>query len=204
MLLIIDNYDSFVYNIIHVLNLPENEFIVRRNDEITIDEINNMNISAIIISPGPMSPKEAGISNDIIRVFYDKIPILGICLGHECIGEVFGGKLTQCNEIIHGEADELILSDSKLYEGLPDRIMGARYHSLKIDEKTFMSNELRVNAILKNGTIMGIEHNQFPLYGVQFHPESILTGQDGKRILDNFIKISQSFEKIHCDSLSQL
>ena len=204
MLLIIDNYDSFVYNIIHVLNLPEKDFIVRRNDEITIDEISNMNISAIIISPGPMSPKEAGISNDIIRVFYDKIPILGICLGHECIGEVFGGKLTQCDEIIHGEADEIILSASKLYEGLSDRIMGARYHSLKIDENTFITNELRVNAILKNGTIMGIEHNQFPLYGVQFHPESILTGSDGKRILDNFVRISKAFEKTQCASFSQL
>ena len=102
MLLIIDNYDSFVYNIIHVLNLPENKFIVRRNDEITIDEIDNGGVNAIIISPGPMTPKEAGISNDIIRKFYNKIPILGICLGHECIGEVFGGALTQCEEIIHG------------------------------------------------------------------------------------------------------
>lgn len=195
MLLIIDNYDSFVYNIIHVLNLPENKFIVRRNDEITIDEIDNGGVNAIIISPGPMTPKEAGISNDIIRKFYKQIPILGICLGHECIGEVFGGALTQCEEIIHGEADDIILSESKLYEGLPGSIMGARYHSLKIDGKTFKSDEIHVNARLKNGTIMGIEHNQYPLYGVQFHPESILTGQAGKTILNNFVKISDSFRK---------
>mgnify|MGYP004579577161 CR=1 FL=1 len=201
MLLIIDNYDSFVYNIIHVLNLPESDFVVRRNDEITIDEIYDMRVSSIIISPGPMSPKEAGISNDIIKEFYDKVPILGICLGHECIGEVFGGTLIQCEEIIHGEADEIILSVSNLYEGLSDKILGARYHSLKIDETTFACNEIRVNAILNNGTIMGIEHNKYPLYGVQFHPESILTGLNGKKILDNFMKISDDFNA-HCNAVS--
>lgn len=197
MVLIIDNYDSFVYNIIHFLALPESEFTVVRNDRITTDTIRNMidrkEIDCIIISPGPMSPQKAGVSNDIIREFYQHIPILGICLGHECIGDVFGCKITQCKEIIHGESDTLYLEDSPLYQGLPKQIQGARYHSLRIDENGFNSDELIVDATLKDGTIMGVRHREYPLLGVQYHPESILTGENGKIILHNFIRFSKTY-----------
>ena len=195
MLLIIDNYDSFVYNIIHVIGLPEDEFTVRRNDQITADEIEKAGFDSVIISPGPMTPDQAGVSNEVIRRFCGKLPILGICLGHECIGKVFGSRVEQCPEIIHGEADEIILSGSRLYKDLPGKIMGARYHSLRLNEDTLDKNAFLVNARLKDGTIMGIEHKTAPLFGVQFHPESILTGENGKKILDNFMEISREFRR---------
>lgn len=199
MVLIIDNYDSFVYNIIHFLALPESDFTVVRNDCITVNEISGMidrkEIDSIIISPGPMSPKKAGISNDIIREFYKKIPIFGICLGHECIGDVFGCNITQCQEIIHGEKDDVYLCQSPLYIGLPGQIKVARYHSLRIDEVGFNFDELTVDAKLKDGTIMGVHHIKYPLFGVQYHPESILTGENGKTILHNFINFSKKYSK---------
>ncbi len=199
MVLIIDNYDSFVYNIIHYLSLPENEYKVLRNDCITIEEIKDMIdkeiISCVIISPGPMSPKKAGISNDIIKNFYQIIPILGICLGHECIGDVFGCDIVQCKKIIHGEADILYLDYSPIYDGLEKQIKGARYHSLCIDSNNFNYDELIIDAKLKDGTIMGVRHRRFPLFGVQYHPESILTGENGKKILHNFINFSKKFNE---------
>ncbi len=199
MVLIIDNYDSFVYNIVHFLELPESEFLVVRNDRITVKEIEGMiasrKIDCIIISPGPMSPKNAGISNDVLREFYKKIPILGVCLGHECIGEVFGCRITQCGQIIHGEADDLYLEESPLYQGLSKQIKGARYHSLCIEESSFNHEELIIDARLKDGTIMGCRHRRYPLFGVQYHPESILTGENGKTILHNFINFSREYLK---------
>ena len=195
MVLIIDNYDSFVYNILHFLALPETEYMVVRNDGISVEEIQKLiddgKIYSIIISPGPMSPLDAGISNEVIRSFYKKIPILGICLGHECIGHVFGCKIVQCKEIIHGETDDLYLEDSPIYQGLGNCIKGARYHSLCIGENGFNSEELIIDARLKDGTIMGVRHRCYPLFGLQYHPESILTGENGKKILKNFIDFSK-------------
>lgn len=197
MVFIIDNYDSFVYNIVHFLALPEDQFRVVRNDRITVEEIRELidrkAIDCIIISPGPMSPKNAGISNDVIRHFYKEIPILGVCLGHECIGEVFGCRIVQCGQIVHGESDDLYLSESPLYEGVGSRIKGARYHSLCIGEEGFNHRDLVVDARLKDGTIMGLRHREYPLFGVQYHPESILTGENGKVILHNFIRFSKSY-----------
>ena len=197
MVLIIDNYDSFVYNIVHFLAFPESEFMIVRNDQITVKEIKDMivsrNISCIIISPGPMSPPNAGISKDIIKNFFKVIPILGICLGHECIGDVFGCTIMQCKEIVHGESDTVILGDSPIYQGLNREIMGARYHSLCIDENNFNFDELIVDARLRDGTIMGVRHRKYPLFGVQYHPESILTGDNGKIILHNFINYSKKY-----------
>lgn len=197
MVLIIDNYDSFVYNIIHFLELPESDFSVVRNDCITIEKIRGMiekkDIECIIISPGPMSPRMAGISNDIIREFYKKIPILGVCLGHECIGDVFECKITRCRDIVHGESDIVYLENSPLYENLPNQIKVARYHSLRIDEDGFNFAQLIVDARLEDGTIMGVRHRKYPLFGVQYHPESILTGDNGKIILHNFIDFSKKY-----------
>ncbi len=193
MVLIIDNYDSFVYNIVHFLGLSETEFTVVRNDAFTLDEIDVPEVRSIIISPGPMTPEEAGLSCEVVRCLHKKKPILGICLGHECIGTTFGIGIRQCQEIIHGESYEILLESSRLYTGLPERIKGARYHSLCLDPMYFPNSLLRVNACLSDGTIMGVEHHSAPLYGVQFHPESILTGENGKRILHNFLALSQEF-----------
>lgn len=193
MVLIIDNYDSFVYNIIHYLGLPESEFSVVRNDAFTLESLDNPQVRSIIVSPGPMTPRQAGLSCEVIRTFFRKKPILGICLGHECIGTVFGGRLRQCREIIHGQADSILLKPSRLYAGLPAVIQGGRYHSLCLDPQCFPGEELRVNASLADGTIMGVEHRSAPLYGVQFHPESLLTGANGKRILANFLALSHEF-----------
>lgn len=192
MILIIDNYDSFVMNIVHYMNLEEREFLIKRNDEITLAEVKQIeNLEAIIISPGPMTPKEAGISNELISYYYDKLPILGICLGHQCIAKIFGCKVDVYEDIVHGETSSVQLKPSLLYKGLPDTIEATRYHSLVVYQENFCQEQLRVNAVLGDGTIMGIEHKKYPVFGVQFHPESILTGENGKKILRNFMDLSQ-------------
>lgn len=195
MLLIIDNYDSFVMNIVHYLELPHDSFMIIRNDQISINDIKSGDINAIIISPGPMSPEQAGVSNDIIRCFAGKIPILGICLGFECIGCAYGGILDQCPNIVHGRSDRVYLEKSRLFQGLPDVIEAARYHSLHIVDNGLLSPELNVIARLDDGMIMGVEHKTEPLFGLLFHPESILTKENGKRILHNFISISHQWNQ---------
>lgn len=196
MVLIIDNYDSFVYNILHYMNKPSENFLVLRNDDFTIDSLKAYDIKAIVISPGPMSPNEAGLSNSIIKCFYNRVPILGICLGHQCIGSVFGCTVEQYYDIKHGEASKINLRNSIIYEGLSSEIVAARYHSLYIASASFNDADLKVNAFLDDGTIMGIEHRKYPVFGVQFHPESILTGVNGARILNNFLNLSKHFYDI--------
>lgn len=196
MLLIVDNYDSFVYNIINYINDPEIEFKCIRNDKINVDEIERDDIDGIIISPGPMSPKEAGVSNAIIKKFYKKLPILGICLGHQCIADVFNCNVKRYINAAHGIASNIILENSLLYNNLPNIIKAGRYHSLFVEKEHFNSNELRINASLEDGTIMGIEHKKYNVYGVQFHPESILTNENGKIILQNFINIYKSMRNV--------
>lgn len=197
MVLIIDNYDSFVYNIIHFLELRESEYLVVRNDKIKVDEIEAMidekKINAIIISPGPMAPNDAGVSNDIIKSLHKKIPILGVCLGHECIGQVFNCKIERCKEIIHGEADDVYIIDSPIYKHLNKCFKAARYHSLCISRDDFNHEKLIIDAQLSDGTIMGVRHRIYPLFGVQYHPESILTGENGKAILKSFIEFSKDY-----------
>lgn len=187
MVLIVDNYDSFVYNIVHFLELPREQFDVIRNDEVEIDNLTEW-YDSIIISPGPMTPDKAGLSSEIIRRYYRQIPILGICLGMECIGTVFGAELKQCDKIMHGKADNIYLKESRIYEGLPGKIKAARYHSLYVPEE-HLNSEIQVNARLADGMVMGVEHRKYSLYGVQFHPESILSIDCGKRILKNFCNI---------------
>lgn len=187
MILIIDNYDSFVYNIVQNIDYPLERILVKRNDKISIDDIRKLKPRGIIISPGPMGTSQAGISKDVIKNFYRDIPILGICLGHQCIGDVFGYQVAKCQNPVHGKKSHVYLKKSLLFNGLDSTIEAARYHSLYIKKDLDFKSPLKVIAQLKDGMIMGVEHEFYPTYGIQFHPESILTGQNGIKILYNFI-----------------
>ncbi|MEF2967433.1 aminodeoxychorismate/anthranilate synthase component II [Paenibacillus sp. M1] len=187
MLLLVDNYDSFVYNIYHTIHYPENEIIVKRNDEFGLDDIVSWKVSKIIISPGPMSPLEAGISNDLITAYMDKLPILGICLGHQCIGHALGCSITRSANPMHGKKSTVTLGNSPLFNHLPGDIPVGRYHSLQISKEDFNERELDIISETEDGTIMAVQHKSYPLFGVQFHPESILTGEYGQVILNNFL-----------------
>ena len=186
MILIIDNYDSFTYNLYQYIGELYGDVMVRRNDEITIDEISELKPDGIVISPGPGRPVDSGVSLDIIRKFHKDIPILGVCLGHQGIGEVFGGVVTYAKEIVHGKPSMIQIDNkSKLYKGFPDKISVARYHSLAV-EKESLPNNFLITGTTEDGEIMSMEDKKYPLYGVQFHPESILT-KYGKLIIKNFI-----------------
>ncbi len=190
MIVIIDNYDSFVYNIYHLIDKANKEVQIFRNDKIAAQDIKQLNASHIIISPGPMAPKQSGCSMEVIKEFYKTIPILGICLGHQAIGEVFNCNIIKSNNPIHGQMHNVILGESLLYKNLPNEIHAGRYHSLIISNDRFNHDELQINATLKDGTIMGVQHKQYPLFGTQFHPESILTEQGvGSQILKNFLEM---------------
>jgi anthranilate synthase/aminodeoxychorismate synthase-like glutamine amidotransferase len=189
MLLIIDNYDSFTYNIFHYIDCPENEIMIVRNDKVCVDEIDESVVNGIIISPGPMSPCEAGFSNEIIRKYSGKIPILGICLGHQCIGQVFGCEITSYEKPVHGQKSRVQFLESELYTGIGKFNDVGRYHSLIIDKNKFNDEDLVVNAISSDGIIMGIEHKEHKTFGVQFHPESLLSGETGKKILKNYVNL---------------
>lgn len=187
MILLIDNYDSFTYNLYQYLGELEEKVIVFRNDQISIKQIEDMNPDRIVISPGPCTPKEAGVSVEVIKHFAGKIPILGVCLGHQCIGEAFGAKVIRCSEIVHGKTS-LIYHDGKtIFNGLPNPFEATRYHSLIVDRNS-LPDFLTVTAWTSNGIIMGIRHKEFKVEGVQFHPESILT-KVGKDLLKNFLKL---------------
>lgn len=188
MILLIDNYDSFTYNLYQQIAGLEKEVKVIRNDAMTIDEIKELDIEAIVISPGPGTPKEAGISIDVIKEFYDKIPILGICLGHQAIGEAFGADIIQAKQIMHGKISYLDYKKKGVFEPFDGDIEVMRYHSLVIDPKT-LSDEFEVLATTKDdGEIMAIQHKQYPVVGLQFHPESIGTKQ-GTSIVSTFFDL---------------
>ncbi len=187
MILIIDNYDSFTYNLYQYIGEMVKKVEVYRNDKLTIREIEKMSPEKIIISPGPCTPSEAGISIDVIKYFADKIPILGVCLGHQAIGVAFGGRVIRSYEIMHGKTS-LIYHDGKtIFTGLPNPFEATRYHSLIVEKET-LPDCLIVSAWTLNGIIMGIRHKEFKVEGVQFHPESILT-KVGKDLLKNFLKL---------------
>lgn len=186
MILLIDNYDSFTYNVYQCVGEIYPKIEVVRNDEITIEQMEAMNLEALIISPGPGFPDSAGISKEAIRHFAGKIPILGICLGHQAIGEVFGGKIVHARELMHGKMSEISIDTTDpLFAGLNDKIYVARYHSLIVDDKDF-PEELKILGVDEQGQIMALRHKKDPVYGIQFHPESILT-ETGMQILENFI-----------------
>lgn len=190
MILIIDNYDSFTYNLYQYIGEMNPDIEVYRNDKITIKEIEAKKPSHIIISPGPGYPKEAGISIDLIKELGPKIPILGVCLGHQAIGEAFGGIVTNAKGLMHGKASEVeVVKECRLFGTLPEKITVGRYHSLIVKTEG-LPKELKVTASTIDGEIMGLQHIEYPVYGIQFHPESILT-PDGKEILKNFLNVGK-------------
>ncbi len=192
MLLMIDNYDSFVYNLVRYFNELEEDIKVVRNDKILLEDITEKKYSGIVISPGPKNPKEAGMSLEIIERFKGKIPILGICLGHQCIGYAFGGEIIRGKEPVHGKMSLVRHNNEGVFKNLNNPLKVTRYHSLIISKES-IPNELIVTAESEDGCIMGIQHKKYPIYGVQFHPEAHLTEQ-GHELLKNFIKECRRFE----------
>ena len=190
MILMIDNYDSFTYNIVQYCGELGQELTVYRNDKISIDRIISLKPAKIIISPGPCTPNEAGISVDVIKHFFKSIPILGICLGHQSIGQAFGGKIVSSKKIMHGKISPIIHDGTKMYSNISNPFDATRYHSLVI-EKSSLPSCLKVTSWTEEGSdieIMGIAHLDYPVYGLQFHPESILT-TSGHQLLKNFLEI---------------
>ena len=187
MILLIDNYDSFTFNIYHYLGEIGAKVNVYRNDKIDINDILELNPKAIVLSPGPCTPNEAGICLDLVKKLYSKYPILGICLGHQSIGQAFNGNIIQCSEIIHGKICKINHYNHKLFEDINTSFMATRYHSLIIENNS-LNNNFEIIAKTDQNIIMGIAHKKFYIYGLQFHPESIGT-ENGKTILNNFLKI---------------
>jgi para-aminobenzoate synthetase component 2 len=188
MLLVIDNYDSFTYNLVQYLGELGQTVEVRRNNQVTVDEIeSSLRPERIVISPGPGTPDDAGISLDVIDRFAGKIPLLGVCLGHQSIGQAFGGRVVRAPELMHGKASAVSHDGRTIFSGLSDRFMAGRYHSL-IVERESLPQCLEISASTNDGIIMGVRHREWKIEGVQFHPESILTAE-GRRLLANFLKL---------------
>ncbi len=188
MILLLDNYDSFTYNLYQYLAELGADVRVERNDQVTLEEIEAMAPERIVISPGPCTPKEAGISVPLVRHFAGKLPLLGICLGHQAIGEAFGGTVAGAGEIRHGKTSLIHHSGQGVLRGLPNPFVAIRYHSLSIQKEGFPAEELEVTAESDSGVIMAVRHRRYPIEGVQFHPESILTAV-GKDVLRNFLEM---------------
>lgn len=193
MLLMIDNYDSFVFNLVRYVNEIGEEIIIYRNDEITIENIKKLDIDGIIISPGPKSPKDAGISLDIIHNFKGIKPILGICLGHQAIGHYFGGNIIKGKEPVHGKISYVTHNNKDLFYSIKNPLRVTRYHSLIIDKES-LGEDLEITSYLDDGVIMGVKHKVYPIFGVQFHPEAEMT-EEGHEILKNFINITKEFKE---------
>ena len=183
----IDNYDSFTYNIVQYFGELGQELKIFRNDKISLPEIEKMRPSQIVISPGPGVPSRAGISEEVIRTFAGRVPILGVCLGHQAIGEVYGGKIVRQKKVMHGKTSEIYHDGKNLFKGLPNPFTATRYHSLLV-ERSSLPEALEVTAWTKDNEIMGLRHKQFKVEGVQFHPESILT-EGGRQLLANFLAL---------------
>jgi len=185
MILVIDNYDSFTYNLVQYLGELGEEVTVRRNDRVTLDEIASMRPDHILISPGPCTPNEAGISLALIDRFKDRIPILGVCLGHQAIGQAFGGEVVRAGQLMHGKTSQIFHDGKTIFEGLPSPFTATRYHSLVVRRDT-LPDCLEISAETSDGEIMGLRHKEYPVEGVQFHPESIMT-EHGHTLLKNFL-----------------
>ncbi len=183
--LVIDNYDSFVYNLVQYLGELKAEPIVKRHDAITIDEVEDISPHALLISPGPGNPKQAGISVDLIKWAAGKIPVLGICLGHQCIGEAWGGKIVHAPQVMHGKTSLISHNESGLFKDIESPFNATRYHSLMVDPESF-PDELEITATTDDDLIMGLKHKKFEIHGLQFHPESILTSY-GHKLIENFL-----------------
>jgi anthranilate synthase/aminodeoxychorismate synthase-like glutamine amidotransferase len=193
MILLIDNYDSFTYNLVQRLGEldPNLDLRVFRNDEITPERVAELKPERIIVSPGPCTPREAGVSNEVIRRFAPEVPTLGVCLGHQCIGHVFGGEVIRNYRIMHGKTSPIFHDGEGIFRGLSNPFEATRYHSLVIKRESFTNPEFVITAWTEEGEIMGVRHRSWPLHGVQFHPESFLT-LEGPRLLQNFVELKKS------------
>ena len=191
MIFVLDNYDSFTYNLVQYLGELGAEVVVRRNDQVTIGEIEALGAERIVVSPGPCTPQEAGISIELIRSFAGKIPVLGVCLGHQALGAAFGGKVVRAPNLMHGKTSEVKHDGKTIFKRLPSPMTATRYHSLIVEEKD-LPEELEISAstVERDGsrTIMGLRHRKFQVEGVQFHPESVLTNE-GKKLMQNFLQL---------------
>ena len=187
MIFVLDNYDSFTYNLVQLLGELGAELEVERNDQVTVSEIESRAPEALVLSPGPGRPADAGILIETVRHFAGKVPILGVCLGHQAIGEVFGGRVISAPSLVHGKTTEVSHDGRTIFAGLPQPFLAGRYHSLVVDPGAVPSS-LEVSATTADGVVMGLRHKRFPIEGVQFHPESILT-TDGPKLLKNFLKL---------------
>jgi anthranilate synthase/aminodeoxychorismate synthase-like glutamine amidotransferase len=188
MVLLLDNYDSFTYNVAQYFGELGCELVVKRNDEISVKDVAALRPTYICISPGPCTPREAGISKDIVLHFGRQIPMLGVCLGHQCIAEVYGGKVIRAPRVVHGKASQIRHNGEALFTDLPNPFLAGRYHSLLV-ERSSLPSCLEITAETADGEIMGLRHREFPVHGVQFHPESVLT-QDGRKILERFLSVA--------------
>lgn len=187
MILLIDNYDSFAYNLFQLIGEVNSDITVYRNDKIGIEEIESLNPEAIVLSPGPGKPENAGICIDVVREFHDRIPILGVCLGHQAICTAFGAKVSYAKRLMHGKSSKISLNDDSIFEGLPGEITVGRYHSLSLMEDTLPDSLEIISKSKDDGEVMAVKHRDFDVYGLQFHPESILT-PDGLKIIENFLR----------------
>ena len=194
MILMIDNYDSFTYNIVQYFGELGEEILVRRNDDISLEEIENIQPDYLVISPGPCTPDEAGISLEAIRHFAGKIPILGVCLGHQAIAQVFGGKVVKADRLVHGKTSPIQHDERTLFSGMPQPFRATRYHSL-IVERESLPECLEISAWTQEEEIMGLRHRELPVEGVQFHPESVMT-ESGKQLLQHFLQCYKKMEVI--------
>jgi anthranilate synthase/aminodeoxychorismate synthase-like glutamine amidotransferase len=194
MILMIDNYDSFTYNLVQYLGQLDQTVAVYRNDKISLEDIRDLAPDAIFLSPGPCTPKEAGITVDVVREFHKSTPIMGVCLGHQAIGYAFGGNVVRAGRLMHGKTSPIINDGMTIFKGLPNPFIAGRYHSLLIEEASLPSC-LMISARTEEGEIMGLRHHKYAVEGIQFHPESILTPQ-GKRILRNFLELIIKKERV--------
>ena len=193
VVLVIDNYDSFTYNLVQYLGELGEHVVVRRNDEIALPEIAPLSPVAVVLSPGPGTPAEAGICKDLLLELGPTMPVLGVCLGHQCLGEAFGGTVRRASQVMHGKVSSVTHAEQSVFRGLPSPFAATRYHSLVVDRENLPS-ELEVTAWTDDGTVMGLRHRQYPLAGVQFHPEAILT-EHGHTLLRNFLQDARAWRQ---------
>ena len=187
MILMIDNYDSFTYNLVQYLGILGSDVKVRRNDQVTLEEIDTMAPERLVISPGPGIPQTSGIIVPLIQRFYQQVPILGVCLGHQAVAVALGGKVVRAGRLMHGKVSEIHHDGQGVFHDVPDPFTATRYHSLAVEEESLPSS-LQITARAEDGEIMGVRHKDYPVHGIQFHPESILT-EEGMRILENFLNL---------------